>query len=248
MLWEQTRAEFVRYLRSPILSIFTLALPVVFYLFFGISNSAATIAGIHGGAYLLAGFAAYGVSNVMLSTFGIGVSLDRARRMDVLMRATPLRPAVFIGGRMIVALVFGLLALVALSLFAVATGGVRLNLSSWAALVGWLLLGSLPFLALGLAIGYLVNPNAGGAAVNLIALPMYFAAGIFRPISQLPPLIQHVAPYLPSYRYAQLAWSAVGANNTAPLRLNLIYLAVWTAAFVLIAVRAYRREESRRFA
>jgi ABC-2 type transport system ATP-binding protein len=93
-----------------------------------------------------------------------------------------------------------------------------------------------------------LHPNAGGVAVNLVALPLYFAAGVFRPISQLPPFIQHVAPYLPSYRYAQLAWTAVGANNTAPLRQNLIYLAGWTAAFIFIAVRAYRREESRRLA
>jgi ABC-2 type transport system permease protein len=248
MLREQTRAELLRYLRSPILSVFSLALPVVFYLFAGIGQAGATIAGIHGGAYALAGFAAYAVSNVMLSTFGVGVAVDRARGMDLLMRATPLRPMVFIAARMIVALVFGLVALAVLSLFAVATGGVRLGLSSWFALFGWLLLGSLPFLALGFAIGYLVNPNAGGVAVNLVALPLYFAAGIFRPFSQLPPFIQLVAPYLPSYRYAQLAWTAVGANNTAPLRQNLIYLAGWTAAFTFIAVRAYRREESRRLA
>ena len=92
MLLEQTRAEFLRYLRSPILSVFTLALPVVFYLFVGLSYTGVTIAGVPGPVYALAGFAAYAVSNVMLSTFGIGLTVDRARRMDVLMRATPLRP------------------------------------------------------------------------------------------------------------------------------------------------------------
>jgi ABC-2 type transport system permease protein len=248
MLLEQARAEFLRYLRSPILSVFTLALPLVFYLFVGLTYAGATIAGVPGPVYLFAGFAAYAVSNVMLSTFGIGLTVDRARRMDVLMRATPLRPWVFLAGRAIVAAVFALAALAALAIFAVVTGGVHLSVTAWAALVGWLLLGSLPFLALGLAIGYLVNPNAGGAAVNLVALPLYFAAGVLRPIDQLPQLVQQIAPYLPSFRYAQLAWSAVGATNAAPLATNLIYLAVWTTGLALLAVRAYRREQSRRLA
>jgi ABC-2 type transport system permease protein len=248
MLLEQTRAEFLRYVRSPFLSVFTLALPLVFYLFVGLSAAGHTIAGVPGPVYALAGFAAYAVSNVMLSTFGVGLAVDRARRTDVLMRATPLRPAVFLAGRGIVAVTFGLVALVAISLFAVVTGAVSLTPAVWAALVGWLLLGSLPFLALGLAIGYLANPNAGGVAVNLVALPLYFAAGVFRPVNQLPQFIQHVAPYLPSYRYAQLAWGAVGATNAAALGTNLVFLAAWTVAFALVAVRAYRREQSRRFA
>jgi ABC-2 type transport system permease protein len=248
MLLEQARAEFLRYLRSPILSVFTLALPIVFYLFVGLSYARVTIAGVPGPIYALAGFSAYAVSNVMLSTFGIGLAADRARRMDVLMRATPLRPWVFLAGRAIVAVFFGLVALAALSAFAALTGGIHLSLAVWGALAGWLLVGSLPFLALGLAIGYLVNPNAGGAAVNLVALPLYFASGVFRPVSQLPPFIQHVSPYLPSFRYAQLAWSAVGATNAAPLGTNLIYLAAWTVGLAFLAVRAYRREQSRRLA
>lgn len=248
MLAEQTRAEFLRYLRSPFLSVFTLAIPIVFYLFVGLAAGGATVAGVPRPAYVLAGFAAYAVSNVMLSTFGIGLTVDRARRTDVLMRATPLRPWVFLAARGIVAIAFGLVALAALSVFAVLTGGVDLGLTTWAALVGWLLVGSLPFLALGLAIGYLVSPNAGGVAVNLVALPLYFAAGVFRPVSQLPQVIQHVAPYLPSFRYAQLAWNAIGANGAAPLPQDLLYLGVWTVGLAIVALRAYRLEESRRLA
>jgi ABC-2 type transport system permease protein len=248
MLVEQTRAEFLRYLRSPILSVFTLALPVVLYLFVGITSTTASIAGVPAPVYVLAGFAAYAMSNVMLSTFGVGLTVDRARRMDVLMRATPLRPWVYLAGRAIVAVLFGLVSLAVLSLFAALTGGVALSPATWAVLVGWLLVGALPFLLLGLAIGYAVSPSAGGVAVNLVGLPLYFAAGVFRPVDQLPHLIQQIAPYLPSYRYAQLAWGAVGARGTASLTTNLVYLAVWTAGLAVLAVRAYGREQSRRLA
>src|SRR5215469_9313347 len=110
MLVEQTKAEFLRYLRSPILSVFTVALPVILYLFVGITSTTSTIAGVPGPVYVLAGFAAYAMSNVMLSTFGIGLTVDRARRMDVLMRATPPRPWVYLAARAIVAAIFGLVA------------------------------------------------------------------------------------------------------------------------------------------
>jgi ABC-type Na+ transport system ATPase subunit NatA len=56
------------------------------------------------------------------------------------------------------------------------------------------------------------------------------------------------SPYLPSFRYAQLAWTAVGAAHTAPLGTNLFYLGLWTVGLALLAVRAYRREQSRRLA
>jgi len=248
MAREQLRAEFLRYLRSPIFSVFTLALPVVFYLFFGIPNATFQIAGVSGGTYLMASFGAYGVANVMLFTFGIGVALDRARRMDSLIRATPLRPAVFLLSRVAVALTFGLMALTAVSLFAMLTAGVRMEPARWATFAGWLLVGALPFLALGLAIGYLVSANSAAAVVNLVALPLFFASGIFVPVRNLPHFIATIAPYLPTYRYGQLAWGAVGASGTDRALVDLAWLGAYTVVFLLIAGRAYLLEESRRFA
>jgi ABC-2 type transport system permease protein len=249
VLREQIRAELLRYVRSPILSVFTLALPIVIYVFVGLGAAGAgTIAGIPARVYLLAGFAAYGVSNVMLSTFGIGLTVDRARRMDVLMRATPLRPAFYLLARAVVALLFGAVAFAVVGTFAAVAGGVHLAVGTWAALGALTLVGSLPFLALGLAIGYQINPNAGAVGVNLIGLPLYFAAGVFRPLSQLPPFIQNAAPFLPTYHYAQLAWTAVGASGLLPLRQNLVWLLVYTGIFGFLAVRGYRRQEARRFA
>ena len=55
-----------------------------------------------------------------------------------------------------------------------------------------------------------------------------------------------IAPYLPAYHYGQLGWSAVGAN-TERLSMVLAWLAGYTALFLLIAFRAYQREESRKF-
>jgi hypothetical protein len=46
------------------------------------------------GAYMLVGLGAYGVGLIMVFTFGAMVAIDRGQKNDLLMRATPLPPAV----------------------------------------------------------------------------------------------------------------------------------------------------------
>lgn len=246
MLVAQTTAQLRHLLRSPFYSIFSLVLPLIFWVFFGLPRAHHTIAGVDAGAYLLASFGAYAVANVMLFSFGIGIANERGRKEDVLMRATPLRPGVDLLARLLAAMVFGLAAVVVLSIFAWATGGVRLDAGRWLVLVVRLLVGALPLLALGLAIGYLVSVNAVPAVVNLVGLPMFLASGLVVPLAELPDFIQKMAPYLPAYRYAQLAWDAVGAHADPPAA-DLLWLAAYTAVFLAIVLRAYRLEESRRF-
>ena len=247
MIAQQTRGEFLKLWRSPIFSIFSLALPVMFYLFFGIQNAKVVENGVNIGAYVLASLAAYGVANVMLFSFGVGVALDRGRKFDVLMRATPLRPAATLIAKLVTGTGFSLLALVILFTFAYVVGGLRMETGQWITLTWRLMLGSIPFLAMGFAIGYLVSPNAAPAVVNLIALPMYFASGLFIPISQLPTFMRGVAPYLPAYHYGQVAWEAIGAPPDNPLWQSAAWLAGYAVVFAIIAVRAYRVDETRKF-
>lgn len=247
MLAEVIRTQVLVLLRSPIYSLFSLALPVIFWLFFALPYAHTRVGGVSGGAFLLASFGAYAVANVMLFTFGITIAMERGRKQDLLLRATPLPPWVYLLARLVAATVFALAALLVLSVVAVVTGGVSLSAAQWVTLVWRLLVGSLPLLALGLAIGYLVSPNAAPAVVNLIGLPMYFASGIFVPVSALPRFIQDIAPYLPTYRYGQLAWGAVGAPAD-PASTDLLWLAGYTVLFLAITLRAYRLEESRKFA
>lgn len=247
MVAQQTRGEFLKLWRSPIFSIFSLALPVIFYLFFGIQNAQTFEKGVNIGAYVLASLAAYGVANVMLFSFGIGVALDRGRKFDALMRATALRPVAIMIAKLLTGVAFALLALVVLFLFAVVVGGLRMEAGQWLTLTWRLLLGSIPFLALGFAIGYSVSPNAAPAVVNMIALPMYFASGLFVPLDQLPSFIRGLAPYLPAYHYGQFVWDAIGKPPEAPLWQSAAWLAGYTLVFAVIAVRAYRADESKKF-
>jgi ABC-2 type transport system permease protein len=246
MLVEQSRAQLIQYLRSPFYGLFSLALPLIFWVFFGLPRAHTTMFGVNGGAYLLASFGAYAVANTMLFTFGIGIAMERGRKQDLLMRATPLRPAVYLVSRLVATAAFGLVALVVLAAVASITGGVRLAPWGWATLVWRLLAGALPLFSLGLALGYLVSAQAAPAVVNLVGLPMFLASGIIIPLGELPDFIRTIAPYLPTYRYGELAWGAVGARADPPVT-DLLWLAGYTIVFLVIAVRAYRIEESRKF-
>jgi len=247
MLVAQTRSEIRMRWRIPAFSLTSLALPVLFFTFFGLPFARQTLpGGVSLGAFLLASFAAYAVGSVMVYGFGIGVATERGMKIDLLMRATPVPPAIVILAKVLNALVFSGISIVVLIVYGVLVGGVRQDLTVWIVMIVRLLAGSLPFIALGFAIGYSSGPHAAPALANLIYLPLAFASGLFMPVSQLPGFVQRIAPYLPAYHYGQLAWGAVGAP-TEPVLTSLTWLAGYTAVFLLITVRAYRREQSLKF-
>jgi ABC-2 type transport system permease protein len=247
MLIQQTRAEFTRFWRTPMFSIFSLVLPTLFFALFGLTNMRGSLGGTAAGPYLLASFGTYSVISVMLFSFGVGVAAERGQGLDVLIRTTPLQPVVHLLARTITAVAFAVLAVALLFAFGALVGGIRMAPTAWLSLGGSLLVGCLPFIALGYAIGYLAGPAAASAAVNLIFLPLAFASGLFMPLQYLPDFVQRLAPVLPTYRFAQLSWAAVGAR-TDPVLVNLAWLLAYGVVFFLLALRAYRLDESRKFA
>jgi ABC-2 type transport system permease protein len=248
ILRAQIRSEIRLRWRVPAFSASNLVLPVVLFSFFGLPFVGKTTPrGLDVGVVLLTSFAAYAVGQVMVYGFGIGVAMERGQRIDVLMRATPLPPAIHLAAKVVVAMLFGLLAALILFAYATVVGGVRMAPGLWLDVTARLLAGSLPLIALGFAVGYMAGPNAAPAIVNLIYLPLAFASGLFMPPDQLPHLVQRLAPYLPTYHYAQLAWSAIGAARE-PVGLSVGWLAGYTVVLLWLATRAYRRETSRKFA
>ncbi len=247
MLWAQFRSLLIGYLRIPAFSATSLALPIVFYTFFGLPNVDKHFAnGLSVGLYLICSFGAYAVSSAMVFSFGIGVATQRGQKIDLLQRATPLPAWVSLAATIMNAADFALASVLLLIAFAVLVGGVRFPFETGLQIVGLLLLGSVPLIGMGLAIGYLSGPNAAPAVANLIYLPMAFASGMFIPVSQLPDFIQKIAKYLPTYHYAQLAYQPVHEANES-LTTALIWTVVWAVLLFGLAVRAYQREQQRKF-
>jgi ABC-2 type transport system permease protein len=247
VLLAQTRSELLMRWRLPAFSATNLLLPVVLFSFFGLPFAGRMSAGgLDVGVVVLTSFGAYAVGQVMVYGFGIGVAVERGQKIDVLMRATPLPPGAYLAAKVVVAMLFGLLAVLVLFTYGSVVGGIRMAPGTWVSVIARLLAGSLPLIALGFAIGYVAGPNAAPAVVNLVYLPLAFASGLFMPPEQLPAFIQRVAPYLPTYHYAQLAWSAVGAGRE-PVGTSVAWLAGYAGLFLWVAARAYRRDAAQKF-
>lgn len=246
MVAKQTWYGLLGLWRIPAFTISGLVMPVLFFAFFGLPSVGRPLEGVDAGAYLLASYGAYAVGSLMVFNFGIGVASDRAAKLDLLYRATPLPPLVYMAAKLVAAVVFALFSLLLLFGFGALVGGIRLEPAAWAQIIARLLLGAVPFAALGFAIGYTAGANAATGVANLIYLPLAFASGLLVPLAAMPEPVQRVAPYLPTYHYGQLAWGAVGAPSE-PLVVSALWLAGYAAVFLAIAARGYHAEERRKF-
>jgi ABC-2 type transport system permease protein len=110
-------------------------------------------------------------------------------------------------------MIFSTIVVLLLLVLGFGFGGVRMPFLEMARLLGTLVAGSLPFSALGLAIGYFVGPNSAPAAINLIYLPMSFCSGLWVPYMFLPKLVREIALVLPPYHLSQLALGVVGTGT-----------------------------------
>ena len=251
MLRRQTYAEFIKLFRVPAFSATSIVLPSMFYAFIGLGQAKQAL--FHGahvtfGEYFLASMALYGVANVMVLGFGISIANERGQKQDLLMQSTPLPAAVFFIAKMLSALAIAFMAIVVLSLLATVAGGAPLTASQWVTLFVRAMVCSIPFVGLGFALGYIAGPNSAPAVTNLIYLPTAFASGLFFPLNFLPQFLQHIAPYLPLYRGAQLVWDSVGApTQGGSITTDWLYMAGYTVIFFALALWAYRRDQGRKF-
>jgi len=239
--------EFLKLIRVPIFAITTLAFPLMFYVIFGLTFADESAGPVGVTTYMLATYGAFGVIGSGLFGFGVSVAMERGQGWMRLKRVSPMPPLAYFMAKVAMSATFA--ALIVLSLFALGAtvGGVRMPVDQWISLAVVLVIGGLPFCAMGLAFGYLVGPNSAPAVLNLVFLPMAFASGLWIPLFQLPELVQSLAPFLPPYHFAQLALGTLGAANGGDPLLHAGALVAFTAAFLIVAGWGYRRDEGRTY-
>jgi ABC-2 type transport system permease protein len=241
----EAKYEFLKLLRLPGYAIPSITFPVMFYLLFGVAFGSRGVGGTSMATYLIATYGAFGVIGAALFGFGVGVAVERGQGWMTLKRATPMPPMAYFAAKLAMSTLFAAIIVFLLSVTGVMLGNVRLPAPAWIQLVATLILGAVPFCALGLALGYLAGPNSAPPIVNIIYLPMAFLSGLWIPIEVLPRAIQAIAPFLPAYHFGQLALAAVGAGRGAPLWTHAATLAGFTLIGLSLAVLGYRRDEDR---
>ena len=244
----EARHEFLKLIRIPIFAVSTIALPVLFYALFGLAFGGGGDSGPVGATtYLLATYGTFGVIGAALFGFGVSVATERGQGWMRLKHVSPMPPQAYFVAKVAMSTTVAAMIVVALFTLGVSLGGVRMSPAQWISLGLVLIMGALPFSAMGLAFGYLVGPNSAPAMVNLIYLPMAFASGLFIPIHQLPDVVQSIAPALPPYHFAQLALGTVGASEGGSPAVHALVLLAFTAAFLTVAAWGFRRDEGRTY-
>jgi ABC-2 type transport system permease protein len=240
----EARYELLKLRRLPAYSIPTVAFPVVFYLLFGVAMSGSRMTGGRDvSEYLLATYGAFGVIGAGLFAFGVGVAVERGQGWLLVKRASPMSPAVYLFGKVAASMVFATIIAVLLGVCAVTFGAVTLAAGEWCRLFATLVLGTIPFCAVGLALGYAAGPNSAPAIVNLVHLPAALAAGLWIPVDLLPVAMRVVAPLLPQYHLGQLALHATTDAVDPHTMQHLLVLLLWTTFGLAAAAWAYRRDE-----
>lgn len=198
--------------RVPQFIVGVVGVPVILYAMFGLPQAGERMpGGSDVGAMLLASFAGYGVVSQAIFVFGGDVASERGSGWLRRLRATPMPMWAYFGAKVVAALAFTVMILVAILALARIAGGVELTPGQTLRLLLLMLAGTVGFSTLGFAIAYWFTPKAANAVANLLFLPLSFASGFFTPLSSLPKFLQDTAPYLPTYHYGQLLWAQAGA-------------------------------------
>jgi len=231
--------EFLRLLRTPAFAVPTLIFPLAFYVMFAI-----VLPGRWGefdkSAYLLATYGVFGIMGPALFGFGVGLAMERENGWLALKQVSPMPTGAYFFAKIAMSLGFGLAVVILLSIAAVGLGDVEIALDRWLLLVAVLLLGTLPFCALGLWIGTLVKGQAAVAIVNLVYLPMSVLSGLWMPLFAFPQLLQKAAVIWPSWHLAQLALGVVGQVEGVRYPLHIGVLLVSTILFLSLAAARLR--------
>jgi ABC-2 type transport system permease protein len=242
----ETRYDIVAILRMRAFTAMMLGLPIVFYLLFGVALSGTEATGGRDTVRTsLAVFAAFGVIGAALFRFGMAVATERAQGWLLVKRASPMRPLVYIGGKMASSLALCAVVVILLEVCAASIGGARMSALQWAGLAGAMLPGVLPFCVLALAIGFSAGPNSAPGLLNLVHLPGALIGGLWMPVERLPSFLQAISPLLPHYHLGQLALMMVGRNPAPNPLANILALATWTVVGTILAAVAIRRDEGR---
>lgn len=238
------RTDFLTTVRVPIAVIGNLLFPALALLFFVVPQRAVAGDPIIATA-AVAQLAAFAVMSVSLFSFGVGVAEDRALPFDPYVRTLPAGAAPRLIGRVLNAMVWTYLALVPLLVIGALLTEATLTMGQALASLALVPAVLLPFLFLGLAIGYRMSAKAAIAVVQAVLFPLAFAGGLFMPPQTFPAWLETASRALPSRAVRDVVVEVAAGVPAYPGALAV--LAGWAVVFGALAVAGYRGDEGRRF-
>jgi len=236
------RLELVRTLRNRRFLVFSFGFPLVLYFLIAGPNRGEDSlggTGLSAPLYYMVGLAAFGSMNAMLST-GARIAAERTAGWNRQLRITPLPARAYVRAKVVTGYLVALASLLLLYL-AGAVLGVRLPAHDWLRMTWLMLVGLVPFAALGILIGHLVSAESVGPVIGGSTALLAILGGTWFPVTG--GALHAIGEALPSFWLVQASHVAVGGSGWGGLA--WLVVAAWTLAATALAARAYRRDTRR---
>jgi ABC-2 type transport system permease protein len=238
-----TRYELLRTLRNRRFFLLSLGFPLVLYFVIVSPNRHVRNfdgSGVSFALYYMVGLASFGTMSAMLSC-GARIAAERAVGWNRQLRITPLTPRAYFRVKVLTGYMMALISLLALYA-AGASLGVSLPAGQWLEMTALILVGLIPFAALGILLGHMLTPDsigpAMGGGISLLAL----LGGVWFPLPSHG-FLYRLAQYIPSYWLARASRVALGGAVWSTM--GWVVMAAWTLVLAALAARAYRRDTGR---
>ncbi|MGA2210570.1 MAG: ABC transporter permease [Acidimicrobiales bacterium] len=241
------RFEVLRLVRNPRYVAITLGFPVVFYaLFLHSLQPARRVDGTAWNTYFMVSMACFGAVVAALNAGGTRLAAERASGWTRQLSVTPLPAWSYVTTKIAASMVIALPVIFLVEMTGLTVGGVRLGLGTWFVLTAVLWASTLPFVVLGVLVGFVASSETAYPLVTALMFFLSFFGGLFTPVANMPTMLRHVAAFLPSYHGAALGWSVVAGR--APELRDVGVLVVYALVLGLAVTWRQRAEEARAFA
>jgi ABC-2 type transport system permease protein len=236
-----TRYELLRTFRNRRFYLFSLGFPLAFFWLIASPQHNKIIAhtGLTYAAYYMVSLASFGTMASMIST-GARIAGERQVGWTRQLRISPLSVRAYFRAKVLTAYVMALLSLVLLYISG-ALLGVSLSAERWLAMTGLIVIGLLPFAALGVFVGHLVNTDAVGPLMGGGISILAFVSGTWFPITS--GFLHSFGQFLPSWWLVQARDVALDGQGWDAR--GWVTVAAWTAILVTAAAWSYRRDTGR---
>ncbi len=228
-----TGAEISRLRRNKRYLIFTVALPVMFYLIFGKTKSPEY--GVSFAAFYMVGMASFGALSGAFNNNTIRISQERKDGWIRQLRLTPLPASAYVVAKILTSMVTTVPSILIVFLLGRFYGHVEMPIWKWVVCAVAIWIGTLIFAALAVALGYKLDPDS----VQPVAIVIFFFFSIFGGLwFPLTGGLLKFAEFTPTYQIVKISTDVIGQGTVAMA--NVIGLVVWFAIFVVLATFAVR--------
>ncbi|MFD5215520.1 ABC transporter permease [Microbacterium sp. NPDC058345] len=243
------RVEAMRQIRNPYTLAFTLAMPVAMYLLFGATADYASASAGNGNVafYVMVSMAAYGTAVAMSSLTSLAAT-EAKQGWGRQLAMTPLGTAGYAVTKLLTAVAFAALAVLAVFVAGLLTGAEATDGWRWAATAGIILGIGLMFGLYGLGVGLFFNSDTAAALASISMTFFAFFGNVFLPLDGV---MLDIARFTPLYGFVALTrWpltdGVLTTGHTDPLWTLVANVVAWVVVFGVLVAVGVRRSTSRR--